>query len=343
MKKTRMKYVLCVSVSMLMLAGCKKKDSVPGLQSGVWKYATPYGTSYMIFKGGGNVTKYTALLYNMHIKQNGHYTESGGQVEWSSAPGSPVDLRNYRISNDTLYLDGSGSTDVYVRTSETIDTANWVKRFTALEQYPLGQRRFGAIDFNGTDIFMSGYVNGVAYRISAATHTLIDSIIPSFSGKGLACVGSDLWLTNNSGKVFNKMNYSANSIISTSALSPSTPGPSCAYGSKILFMDAANNLRTYDPATSTYQTLFIFESPYLAGGFVIDLHAKGNLVYMATLFGFYVFDLNTHQFTESYDANIVLGVTEVNNEFYLLNVPVNGLGTTDVNTVMPYLIHVQLN
>lgn len=336
-----MRYAIALCAMLLVLGSCKKKETQVTVMSNAWQTTSPYGLSYLFYKSDGTTSQYNSFLYGIHTKSFGHYNAVNSQIEYSDG-GSSASFANYHISNDTLYIENAGATVVYVKAATLPDTANWIRKIQVIEKFPIATRAIGGLDYDGSYLVMRG-TSGKVYRISTTTHQLIDSVTPGISGRGLACLGANTWLTNSTTQKFDQLDFATNTITASSSAATATPAFACADASTVYYFDVDGNLKSFVPPAGAFNTLAAY--PILAGGFsggIFDLHYYNGKVLASGLFGLLEFNPATNTISNTYSGAILIGVTAIGNELWAI-----GFDTYDAFSIgtnaQPYIIHFSLN
>lgn len=326
---------------LLVLGSCKKKETQVTVMSNAWQTTSPYGLSYLFYKSDGTTSQYNSFLYGIHTKSSGHYNTVNNQIEYSDVGGG-TNFANYHISNDTLYIEDAGSTVIYLKAATVPDTANWIRKIQVLEKFPIATRTLGSLDYDGSYLVMRG-TNSKVYRISTTTHQLVDSVTPGVSGRGLACIGANTWITNSATQKFDQLDFATNTITTSSPAATVAPAFACADASSVYFFDIDGNLKSFTPPAGPFNTLAAY--PILAGSFggsVFDLHLHNGKVLASGLFGLLEFNPTNNTISNTYSGAILIGVTAIGNELWAV-----GFDTYDAFSIgsgaQPYVIHFSLN
>jgi hypothetical protein len=322
----------------LTFQSCKKKkdDTVSLPITGTWESLTDTTYKYLVFKDDNTVTALRQGAYGIHTASINPFTADGEQLI-SSLSGGSSQLFNYRVSNDTLYLENVGAYLVFKK-NNGVTTDGWTKKVTTLATHPLGSGAwFGALEWDGSSFLISSSFAHKVYKVSPASFAVTDSVAVSQKGSGIAYLSGSTWL-NDYGvdKKLHTVDISTGATTFDGSACTETPLMLATQGSNILVFTNGPSLYEYNTGGNSFTLLQNLPGFGLTGGGIPpDMVVKDGYAYLAA--GPYIlkFDLSTYQVVDTYlsDTQLQIGIAYDGTDFYTLGISLDG-GLSDLNVTI---------
>ena len=318
---------------MLLLAamainGCKKDDEpqVNNVPTGVWRPAEAGQLKYVVITDDGYEHLLSATPFNLHIISSYAYSCNDGQIYLEGDVFNGGGYFNFQVSNDSLYVQAPGYSQVFLKDNSGIDVDAWTTRISVTPQYHLPFiGNFGPIEWNGTEfLIQSGYIPKRIYKFNPSTQQVYDSIDLPAQSYGFCYHNGGVWV--NYPGVDNKLHQV--SLLTGVDISASVNNVDkviipASDGSKIWVFGVDNKLYSYNELTNLFTDQGTFASPFItniASGYNgVDMAIKDGYGYLCLYNYIAKLNLSTLQIEKTYQltSGSVAGIAYDGTDFWI--------------------------
>lgn len=312
------------------ITACKKKDDAqPTINAiGSWRPTETNETlKYVIIGEDGYEHLLQSTTLGLHIKGSSAYTANTDQIYLEGSYFNNGGYFNYKVSNDSLYLEAPGFYKVLLRANDAPAPDAWVKSVNFTPQYPLPfLGNYGALEWDGTDfIILSGYIPKRMYKYNPVTQQTYDSVDIVERSYGFCYHNGGIWVNDyqNDDKL-HAVNFATGAYTTNSVSSGTIPLIPASDGNKIWTFGSDNSkLYSYNTGTNIFTDEGTLDEPLFSSfsgssSLGADMAIKDGHAYL--VFGNLIgkFSLSTLRFVETYQIKNggVIGIAYDGTDFW---------------------------